>query len=196
MRLLASFYLIILKIYRRFLMCLLRPLFKNYGKNFVFDPFGSYSYKTISVGDDVSIGIGATFWATESSISIGNKVVFGPNVTIMGGDHNTSRIGNYMYDVHEKILGNDMPVTIEDDVWVCAGAIILKGVRINRGAIIAAGALVVRDVPPYSIVGGVPAKHLKSRWKQTQILEHEMILYPPEKRLGRDLIEREISYYD
>jgi acetyltransferase-like isoleucine patch superfamily enzyme len=174
-------------------MYLLMPLFRSHGKNFIFDPFGSYSYKTISVGDDVSIGIGATLWATESSITIGNKVMFGPNVTIMGGDHNTSRIGIFMCDNHDKMPENDLPVVIEDDVWIGAGATLLKGVRIGRGSIVAAGALVIRDVLPYSIVGGVPAKRLTTRWNAEEIMAHEAALYPVEKRLTKSFIEREIS---
>lgn len=192
MRLFASIYLIITKVNRRLLMYLLTPLFKNHGKNFLFDPFGSYSYKTISVGDDVSFGIGATLWATESSITIGNKVMFGPNVTIMGGDHNASKIGCFMSDTHEKMPGDDLPVVIEDDVWIGSGVIILKGVRIGRGSIIAAGALVIRNVPPYSIMGGVPAKRLKVRWNYDEIMAHEAVLYPLEKRLAKNFIEQEI----
>ncbi|MDD5168762.1 MAG: acyltransferase [Syntrophales bacterium] len=173
-------------------MYLLRSHFKRYGKNFIFDPFGSYSFKTISVGDDVFIGSGANLSAPESSITIGNKVMFGPNVTIMGGDHNTGEIGRFMYDVEEKNLDNDLPVVIDDDVWIGTGAILLKGVHVGRGSIIAAGALVIRDVPPYSIVGGVPAKRLKVRWNCEEIMRHETVLYPLENRLAKDFIEREI----
>ena len=192
MRLFASLYLVTTKVYRRLLMYLLRSLFRSHGRNFMFDPFGSYSYRTISVGDDVSIGIGAILWATESSITIGNKVMFGPNVTIMGGDHNASNIGCFMSDAHEKMPGDDLPVVIEDDVWIGTGVIILKGVRIGRGSIIAAGALVKKDVLPYSIVGGIPAKRIKVRWTCEEIMAHEAALYSAEKRLAKSFIEQEI----
>lgn len=182
------------RIFRRLLMYFLMPLFNKHGRNFLFDPFGSYSYKTISVGDDVSLGRGAVLWATESSITIGSKVMFGPNVTIMGGDHNASKIGCFMSDAHEKLPDNDLPVVIEDDVWVGAGAIILKGVTIGRGSIIAAGALVIRNVPPYSIIGGMPAKRLKVRWSCEEIISHEAKLYAPEKRLSKAFIEQEIFF--
>mgnify|MGYP001767982109 CR=1 FL=1 len=165
MRLIATFFLILWKIYRRFFMYIFRHLFRKHGKNFVFDPFGFYTFHTISVGDDVSISSGAMFSATSSSISIGNKVMFGPNVTIMAGDHNTSQIGRFMYDIQEKRPCDDLPVIIEDDVWIGTGAIILKGVHIGRGSIVAAGALVICDVPPYSIVGGLPARKIKVRWR-------------------------------
>jgi acetyltransferase-like isoleucine patch superfamily enzyme len=171
------------RVHNRVLTWLVRPLFKSCGRNVRFDGSGWYSYETISIGDDVYIGKGAVFGASDSSIKIGNKVMFGPNVTLAGGDHNTSVIGRFMFDVKEKRPDDDRPIVIEDDVWVGCNATILKGVRIGRGAIVAAGAVVVRDVPPYTLVGGVPARVLKDRWTVEEILDHERRLYPEGRRL-------------
>lgn len=154
-------------------MILLKPLFKSYGRNFVFDPKSSFSYETISVGDDVYIGPGARLHASDSEIRLGSKIMFGPNVTIMGGDHNTSEIGVYMYDQHNKLPENDQKVIIEDDVWIGCDVTILKGVIIGHGSIIAAGALVIKNVDPYSIVAGVPAKLIKKRFTNDEIVIHE-----------------------
>jgi acetyltransferase-like isoleucine patch superfamily enzyme len=155
---------------------LLKPLFKSSGRNFRFNPWDIYSFSTISVGDDVQISPGAYFSA-EKEIRIGNKILIGPNVSILGGDHNTSRIGCYMSDVKEKRPEDDLPVIIENDVWVGAHAIILKGVTIGRGSIVAAGSVVTRDVPQYAIVAGTPARVIKMRWSQEEIQTHEKILY-------------------
>ncbi len=179
--------------YRRGLMCLLRPCFHSYGRNFVFDAFGTYSFKTISVGDDVYIGPGALITSPESSITIGCKVMFGPNVSLLGGDHNTSVIGQFMYDIHDKRPEDDQPIEIEDDVWIGCGATVLKGVTVGRGSIVAAGALVTTTIPPYTIVGGIPAKVLKTRWPIEEILEHELALYPPEERLEKKDLYRKHS---
>lgn len=157
-------------------MICLRPLFREYGRDFLFDSDSIFSFSNILIGDYVFIGAGACFAASETYIKIGNKVMFGPNVTIMGGDHNTTKIGHYMYDVHEKISNNDLPVIIEDDVWIGTGAIILKGVTIGRGSIIAAGAVVTKSIPPYSIAGGVPAKVIKYRFSSDEIKLHEQLL--------------------
>lgn len=165
--------LLIGKIYKKLKMLCIRSLFKKRGANFVFDPKDQFSYETISVGNDVYIGPGAKFSASESSITLGNKIMFGPNVTIMGGDHNTSVIGEYMYDIKEKLPENDLPVIIQDDVWVGCGAIILKGVTIGTGSIVAAGALVIKSVPEYSIVGGVPAKIIGQRFSDAELVEHK-----------------------
>ena len=176
MKLYQFFVLFFIRCIRRFKMIMIRPLFKKYGRNFIFDSNGQFSYQTIEVGDDVFIGSGANFSATESKIIIGNKVMFGPNVTIMGGDHNISKIGKYMFDVKEKLPENDAPVIIEDDVWIGTGVIILKGVKIATGSVVAAGALVINDVPAYSIVAGVPAKVLKQRFTEEELIEHKNIL--------------------
>lgn len=139
-------------------------------------------YKNISIGNDVYIGPGATFLCTESKIIIGNKVLMGPNVTIIGGDHRISELGRFIYDIQDKNPEDDKDVFIEDDVWIGTGVIILKGVTIGRGSIIAAAALVNKNVPPYAIVGGVPAKILKYRFTIEEILKHEAMLYKLENR--------------
>jgi acetyltransferase-like isoleucine patch superfamily enzyme len=177
------------RVWRRILMLVLRPLFGAHGKNFTFDPGGSYSFKNIYVGDDVSLGYRPLLLAALSEIHIGNKVMFGPFVSVIGGGHNTAEIGRFMVDVTEKRAGDDLGVVIEDDVWVGARVVILRGVTVRRGSIIAAGAVVTKDTPPYSIVGGVPAKVIKFRWDVNTILEHENVIYPLEKRLARAELE-------
>lgn len=179
MRFIAVIVLNLFKAYDRFLMILFRSLFKSCGKKVRFFPTKSdFYYQTISIGNDVFIGTGASFIATRSYIEIGNKVMFGPNVTIRGGNHSTHIIGKYMadYTSKDKLATDDQPVIIEDDVWVGTGAIILKGVHIGRGAIIAAGSVVTKDVEKYTVVGGVPAKRLKYRWTNEEINQHELIL--------------------
>ncbi len=181
-------------VWRRFWMVLLRSAFRRCGKRVLFDPADHFNFEHIELGDFVSIGKGATFLATESRIILGNKVMLGPNVTIIGGNHNTSVVGKYMYDVLEKRPGDDEDVIIEEDVWIGSNAVILKGVTIKRGAIVAAGALVNRNVPPYSIVAGVPARVIGLRFENLEtILEHERLLYPPEKRLPLEVLNQSIQ---
>ena len=69
-----------------------------------------------------------------------------------------------------------MPVLIEDDVWCGSNVVILKGVTIGHGSIVAAGAVVTKSFPPYSIIGGVPAKLIRMRFTPEQILKHETLL--------------------
>lgn len=123
--------------------------------------------ENISVGNHVSIGQEACFFSTKAKIIIGDFVMMGPRVTIITGDHRIDIKGKCMAEVsdEEKLPENDKDVVIEDDVWVGANVTILKGVRISTGSVIAAGAVVVKDVPSYSIVGGTPAKIIKKRFE-------------------------------
>lgn len=188
---LSSFHLKLGKVYDRILMFLYRDQFASCGKGVYFYPTKSYFfYKTIEIGNNVYIGPGAMFLATDSSIKICDKVSFGPNVSIIGGNHSFHIIGKFMsdYKFPDKLPSDDQPVIIETDVWVGTGAIILKGVTIGRGAIIAAGAIVIRDVPPYALVGGIPARVLKFRWNTEEILKHEEMLYALNDRLLKSSI--------
>jgi acetyltransferase-like isoleucine patch superfamily enzyme len=186
----AKTYLVFRKIRRRLSMHLLRPAFGSHGRNFIFDPQGFYSYEHIHVGDDVFLGQRPTLMAALSRIKIGNKVMFGPEVMIIGGRHNTSFVGRNMIDVHEKRPDDDLGVIIEDDVWIGARAIVLRGVTIGRGAIVGAGSIVTKNIPPYAVAVGSPAKTVKFRWDVETILEHEAKLYPPEKRFAREYLLR------
>ena len=148
--------------------------------------------QNLSVGDGSSIPKGSTFYCTEAPLIIGKKVIFGPNPTIITGDHRIDVVGKYIMDIHEKLPENDAPVIIEDDVWCGANVTILKGVTIGRGSVVAAGAVVTRSCPPYSIIGGIPARILKSRFSIEQILEHETQLYAIEERYTEDFLRNHL----
>lgn len=122
------------------------------------------------------LGGGATFVSTGAHIYIGNNVMFGPNVSIVTGNHRIDVIGKYMIDVKEKKKSDDQDVIIEDDVWVGMGVIILKGVTVGRGSVIGAGTIVTKDVEPYSIVLNEQKLKTKKRFDEDQIREHERIL--------------------
>ena len=113
----------------------------------------------IECGSHVAFGSGGYFVSTRARIIIHDYVVFGPNVTIYTGDHPTDRIGKHICDITdvEKGDGYDKDVVIESGCWIGTRAIILKGVTIGKGSIIGAGAVVTKDVPPYSVYVGVPA---------------------------------------
>lgn len=178
---------LIYRITNRILMHMNMVRFSSVGSNVKFYPLSSsFIYGNISIGDDVHIGERASFKAYIAKIRIGNKVLFGPNVTIRGGIHPYYQIGRFIFDIgeHEKRPEDDQDITIEDDVWIGTNVTILKGVTIGRGSIVAAGAVVSKTIPPYSIFGGVPAKKISNRFKSIEdIIEHERILYPENKRI-------------
>jgi acetyltransferase-like isoleucine patch superfamily enzyme len=175
-KLIANFYIFYRKAKKRILCKLLVFKFKEFGKGIIFDPYDYFSFSTISLGSDIYIGPQAYFSTTHSYIKIGSKVMFGPGVKLLGGDHNVKTLGKYMFDVEDKTEETDAPIVIENDVWVGANVTILKGVIIKEGSIIAAGALVNKDVEAYSIVGGIPAKKIKDRFSSEDILNHKKLL--------------------
>lgn len=89
----------------------------------------------------------------------------------------------------------DEDVVVEENVWIGCNVTLLSGVNIGRGATLAAGAVVSKDVPPYSIAGGVPAKFIKFYWTIDQILEHEAALYPEEDRYTREQLKEIFEKY-
>lgn len=177
------------KVYDRILMYVSKRLFAHCGKNVIFHPSNSsFTYKNITIEDNVFIGDNARFWCTRSQIIIHHHVVFAPNVSIIAGNHSSHIIGKFITDYTDidKRPEDDLPVEIDSDTWIGTNVTILNGVHISRGCIVAAGAVVTKDIPPYAIVGGVPAKVIKFRFNVEQIIAHEKVLYPENKRFSRE----------
>ncbi len=134
----------------------------------------------ITIGRDVEIG---AYCAIACNGEIGDGVLISSNVGIVGRyDHDHTVTGTYisnapwLYSQDARSREKKDKIVIEDDVWVGHGAIILSGIKIGRGSIIAAGAVVIKDVQPYSIVAGNPAKKVSERFNLEEQAEHEKIL--------------------
>lgn len=91
---------------------------------------------------------------SRNKILIGDNVRIAPYVLILDSDYHN--VGDHFAE------GKISPIIIGDNVWIASKSTILKGVRIGEGAVVAAGAVVTKDVPPYSVVAGVPAKVIKT----------------------------------
>ena len=87
----------------------------------------------------------------------------------------------------------DKDIIVEEDVWIGCNVTLLAGAHLGRSSVIAAGAVVNKEIPPYCIAGGVPAKPIKFKWTIEQILEHESKLYPEEERYTREDLEKIFS---
>lgn len=111
-------------------------------------------------------------------------------LTVVTGNH-VMKIGRNYRSIteDEKPKGYDKDVIVEEDVWIGCNVTLLSGVIIGRGSTVAAGAVVTKSFPPYSLIGGCPARHIKFKWTIDEILEHERILYPEHKRISRKRLE-------
>jgi acetyltransferase-like isoleucine patch superfamily enzyme len=131
----------------------------------------------VHIGAHVLIGPGVWISAIHTSVIIGDHVMMAPQVALIAGDHNTSVVERFMDEVEDKRPEDDQPIIIEDEVWLGMRAIVMKGVTVGRGSVVSAGSVVTRDVAPYSVVAGVPARAIRARFNGEQIERHELALY-------------------
>lgn len=128
-----------------------------------------FDISLVKVGKNTYGGIKLITYNNVHKLNIGNYCSIGPNVTfILDAEHRTDTITTYplkvrLFNYAKEAFGKG-DITIKDDVWIGYNSIILSGVTINQGAIVAAGSVVTKDIPAYAIVGGNPAKIIKYRF--------------------------------
>lgn len=140
-----------------------------------------YLYENTNIaGNSIISAIHAKFIVKANcAIAAGLKVYTG-NHAMTVGKFCTELTDNIKPDTYDK------DVVVENDVWIGANVTLLMGVVIGRGSIVAAGAVVNRDVPPYAIVGGIPAKVIKFKWSVEEVIQHERLKYPEEERYSKE----------
>lgn len=151
----------------------------------VFVHVGRYSYGVLRVlqsNYDAHLYVG-------NFCSIADDVLF-----VLNSEHNIKNISTYPFKVKwGKTMyeaGTKGDIVVGDDVWIGTRATILSGVKIGQGAVIAAGAVVAKDVPPYAVVGGVPAKILHYRFSDDLIDELLKVDYA---QLDESVVEKHIE---
>ena len=131
----------------------------------------------VHVGKGTYGGLNVLNFDGTTQLRIGNYCSIGPEVLFVpSADHYTDRISTFPF--HAKCISTDAlegigkgDIIVEDDVWIGCRATVLSGVRIGQGSVVAAGSVVTKDVPPYAIVGGVPARVIKYRFEPEMIEE-------------------------
>ncbi len=129
---------------------------RNFGTNVNIEK-NAYFTPDLSIGDNSGVGINCE---VHGPVSIGSDVMMAPEVVIYTSNHKFERMDISMA---QQGLTENKPVTIGNDVWIGRRAMIMPGVTVGDGSVIGAGAVVTKEVPPYSVVAGVPAKVLKKR---------------------------------
>lgn len=132
----------------------------SFGRNCIIECTGVIRELGNELIIDDGVGIAANaFIAVRGKVHIGKNCIFGPNVHIHAENHNYTDI-----DTPIRLQGATRKgIDIGEDCWIGSNVTILDGVKIGKGCVIAAGAVVTKDVEDYSVVGGVPAKLLKKR---------------------------------
>lgn len=121
-----------------------------------------YISKDFVIGDYGFVGYGCTIYP---NVKAGRFVLIAPEVSILGGDHEYRTVGVPICFSGREVIPSTI---IGDDVWIGMSAKVIAGVNIGDGAIVAAGSIVTRDVPPFAIVAGVPAKIIRYRFECEQ----------------------------
>lgn len=119
-----------------------------------------YCPERVTLASGVYIGPRVTVMA-QGGVEIGERTMVGPCVTILSVNHDFQKAMQGSGSVQRK-----RPVTIGSDCWIAGGAIILPGVKVGDRSVVSAGAVVTSDVPPNSIVAGIPARHIRERYRQ------------------------------
>lgn len=117
----------------------------------------SITSRNVSVG--ARSGVGIDCWV-QGPLTIGTDVMMGPECRIYTRNHASGQADAPMFS---QGFEAPRPVVIEDDVWLGARVMVMPGIRIGRGSIVAAGAVVTSDVDPFTVVGGVPARFIRNR---------------------------------
>ena len=170
--------------YKIFRESVIKSSFGSCGKNVhIAEKSDIKGIGNISIGDDVAIGPHALLWTTRANIIIKEKVIIGPRLSIITGDHKMNAVGKYMADVtdEEKDDENDQDVIIEKDVWIGANVTILKGVTVAEGCVVGAGTVLTKSTHPYGVYVGVPGKRISERFKNKELEDHIKILQEKSK---------------
>lgn len=157
--------------------------------NFISHPQNVYLMGDNQIGNANILTKNAKFiMKPHSSCGSGLKVATGNHVRIEG------RFFRSITEA-EKPAGYDKDVVVETDAWVGMNVTLLAGVTVGRGATVGTGAVVTKDIPPYCVAVGSPAKPVKFYWTIDQIIEHEKQLYPEEERYSREQLESIFAQY-
>lgn len=135
------------------------------------------------------------FIAYRGKLRVKKYAAVGSGCIVIPGDH-VPTVGVPQY-LAGKLHINDVDgeIVIGEDAWVGAGTILLSHCQIGRGAVVAAGAVVSKVVPPYAVVAGVPAKIIAVRFTKEQIMQHEATLYPQEERMSSKQLDQLFNEY-
>lgn len=144
------------------------------------------SLRHVEIGNNVVLREEAHF---SARLKIGDNVMIGPRIIILGGDHFFAVKGRSVRNLRPKGGENMQDVIIENEVWIGAGVLVLKGVTIGMGGVIGAGSVLRKSIPPYVVAVGNPCKPVRKVFSDENLYEH-LILLKYGEEFARGIVER------
>ena len=152
--------------------------------------------ENVYMEEHTSILSGAVILSTNAKFVMKKKSGAAEGLTVVTGNHE-SPIGKWHRDIkeEEKSSETDKDVIVEEDVWIAANVTLLAGITVGRGSIIGAGSVVRNNIPPYAIVVGNPAKIIGFKFSPEEVIVHEKVLYPENKRIDIEILNKNYNKY-
>lgn len=149
----------------------------------------------ISIDDNVIIQDHFNFISFKGKLTIKKYSVIASGCTIIPDSHKVTIGIPFFINAKEHINDEIGKVIINEDCWIGANVTILSNCEIGRGAIVGAGSVVTKNIPPYAVVVGAPARIIASKFTEKNIMEHERHLYPKDKRLETGILKKLFDQY-
>lgn len=149
---------------------------------------GMITKKNVYLYEYTHIGRNADIIATKGKFIMKKYSRAASGLSVVCQNHNMFEVGSYPFDKNWNKGEIAKDVIVEDGVWIGTRVTLCPGTHIGRGCIVAAGAVCTGEYPPYTIIGGVPAKVIKYRFNLEEQIEHEKIILPEAERLSYDYL--------
>lgn len=150
--------------------------------------------RNIYLYDYARIGRRSTIMTMGDSKFVMKKCSGASEGLVVVTSNHHQHVGSFRYGSNDDNIYRD--IVVEEDVWIGINVTLLSGAHIGRGAIIGACSVVTKDIPPYSVAVGNPARVVKFKWSVDDIMKHEAALYPVNERFTREELERYRKEYN
>lgn len=187
---------IILSIYKNYFACRRSKFGLIHPTAFVRYPLIIKGTENVYLHEKTSILSGALILATRARFIMKRCSGAAEGLTVVTGNH-ISIPGIWVRDITDDMKPEDADkdVIVEEDVWIASNVTLLAGVTVGRGSAIGAGSVVRKNVPPYAIVIGNPAKVIGFKFSPEEIIMHEKALYPENERIPVEILEKNYNKY-
>lgn len=178
------------KLYTQYIGVCNDSAFGKKGSHSIVANNSTLNQKNVYIDDYCVIQSQTNFISNKGRLIVKKYSVISSGCIIVPGSHRLT-VGVPFYLATTKHINDEEgDIIIEEDCWIGAGCVLLPKCHIGRGAVVGAGSVVKKEVPPYAVVVGAPAKIIATKFSIEEILRHEAVLYPPEERLSKSYLNQ------